>query len=298
MTGCAAESENSALCASAPADDVAGELDDGDLHPEADAEIGHAVSRGRTAPRGSCPRCRGRRSRRAPARRRSRRARSPTFSAVSVSESTHSICTCASFAVPAVEQRLRHAQICVVQAAYTCRPGQSSRTCARRGSSVHHARVHSAMIRLARAETRASGRRRRPEPLLLQQQRHLIERGRRDVRDDAVLGRRCRTGRSCWRMSSVMGPSAAADEDVRLDAEGQQLLHGVLRGLALELAAAGDGDDEGNVDIQYISLRPCSAATCRMASRKGWLSMSPTVPPISVMTTSASGRHPWRRCGS
>jgi hypothetical protein len=32
--------------------------------------------------------------------------------------------------------------------------------------------------------------------------------------------------------------------------------------------------------------RPFSAATCRMASRNGWLSMSPTVPPISVMTTS------------
>ena len=31
---------------------------------------------------------------------------------------------------------------------------------------------------------------------------------------------------------------------------------------------------------------PFSAATCRMASRKGWLSMSPTVPPISEMTTS------------
>ncbi len=35
--------------------------------------------------------------------------------------------------------------------------------------------------------------------------------------------------------------------------------------------------------------RPRSWATCRMASRKGWDSMSPTVPPISTMATSASG---------
>ncbi len=34
--------------------------------------------------------------------------------------------------------------------------------------------------------------------------------------------------------------------------------------------------------------RPRSAATCRMASKKGWLSMSPTVPPISTMAASAS----------
>ena len=31
-----------------------------------------------------------------------------------------------------------------------------------------------------------------------------------------------------------------------------------------------------------------SARTWRMASRKGWDSMSPTVPPISQMTTSTS----------
>src|SRR5579871_5686619 len=34
---------------------------------------------------------------------------------------------------------------------------------------------------------------------------------------------------------------------------------------------------------------PTSRATCRIASRKGSPSMSPTVPPISVMTTSTSG---------
>ena len=33
--------------------------------------------------------------------------------------------------------------------------------------------------------------------------------------------------------------------------------------------------------------RPISREIWRMASRKGWLSMSPMVPPISVMSTSA-----------
>jgi len=34
--------------------------------------------------------------------------------------------------------------------------------------------------------------------------------------------------------------------------------------------------------------RPTSSGICRIASRKGRLSMSPTVPPISVITTSVS----------
>ena len=32
---------------------------------------------------------------------------------------------------------------------------------------------------------------------------------------------------------------------------------------------------------------PCSSDTCLIASRNGWLSISPTVPPISVIITSA-----------
>ena len=39
---------------------------------------------------------------------------------------------------------------------------------------------------------------------------------------------------------------------------------------------------------------PCSRLTCRAASRKGWLSISPVVPPISVMTTSACVSSPTR----
>ena len=40
---------------------------------------------------------------------------------------------------------------------------------------------------------------------------------------------------------------------------------------------------------------PTSLRNCRTASRNGRISMSPTVPPTSVMTTSASVRSPSRR---
>jgi hypothetical protein len=41
--------------------------------------------------------------------------------------------------------------------------------------------------------------------------------------------------------------------------------------------------------------RPTSTGNWRMASRNGSDSMSPTVPPISVMTTSTSAVSPMRR---
>ena len=53
---------------------VAGELDHGALHAQADAEEGDAALRGRSGWPRPCPRCRARRSRRAPARRRRRPA--------------------------------------------------------------------------------------------------------------------------------------------------------------------------------------------------------------------------------
>ena len=46
----------------------------------------------------------------------------------------------------------------------------------------------------------------------------------------------------------------AADEDIRLDADGQQLLDGVLCGLALKLARAGNFDDHGHMDEQDVFL--------------------------------------------
>ena len=44
------------------------------------------------------------------------------------------------------------------------------------------------------------------------------------------------------------GAIGAAEEDVGLDADGEQLLDGVLRGLGLELLRGGDPGDQGDVD--------------------------------------------------
>ena len=52
------------------------------------------------------------------------------------------------------------------------------------------------------------------------------------------------------------GRVAPAHQDVRLDAQGEQLLHGVLGGLALQLAAAGDLDDERHMDEHHVAVGP------------------------------------------
>jgi len=61
----------------------------------------------------------------------------------------------------------------------------------------------------------------------------------------------------------------------------------VLGRLGLELGSGGDEGDEGEVDEQCI-VAPTSWRNWRIASRNGSDSMSPTVPPISVITTSWS----------
>ena len=60
-------------------------------------------------------------------------------------------------------------------------------------------------------------------------------------------------------------------------------------GLVLSSPAAGRKGMRDTWTKATLS-RPRSARTCLAASRKGWDSMSPTVPPISVMMT--SGRLP------
>ena len=58
-------------------------------------------------------------------------------------------------------------------------------------------------------------------------------------------------------------------------------------GLVLSSPAAGrKGMSETCTKATFS--RPRSARTWRAASRKGWDSMSPTVPPISVMMTSGT----------
>ena len=91
------------------------------------------------------------------------------------------------------------------------------------------------------------------QPLPLQQQRHLIQGGGRDVGDDAVLLHVAEQGDL---PPDVPGDGAvrAAHQNVRLDADAQQLLHRVLGGLALQLPAAGDGHDQRHMDVQHVLL--------------------------------------------
>ena len=58
-------------------------------------------------------------------------------------------------------------------------------------------------------------------------------------------------------------------------------------GLVLSSPAAGRKGISDTCTKATLA-RPMSARTCRAASRKGWDSMSPTVPPISVMITSGA----------
>ena len=90
------------------------------------------------------------------------------------------------------------------------------------------------------------------------------------------------------RISSDSALSERAYDHVGLDADPPQLVDGVLRRLGLQLAGVADVGHERQVDEHAGLRRPASTGNCRIASRKGSDSMSPTVPPISVMTTSAS----------
>ena len=89
------------------------------------------------------------------------------------------------------------------------------------------------------------------------------------------------------RISSGTSWSARQQDDVRLDADAAQLLHGVLGRLRLELVRRADVRQQRHVDVQRSS-RPTSLRIWRIASRNGWPSMSPTVPPTSTITTSGS----------
>ena len=82
----------------------------------------------------------------------------------------------------------------------------------------------------------------------------------------------------------------AAEQDVGLDSDGEHLLDRVLGGLGLQLLRGGDPGNQRDVDEDGI-FAASSWRIWRIASRKGSDSMSPTVPPISTMVTSAVGGH-------
>ena len=86
------------------------------------------------------------------------------------------------------------------------------------------------------------------QPFALEQQRHLVERGRRGVLDHAVW---LHVAEQRDLAADILGDGTvgADDQHIGLDAFAEQLLNRVLRGLALQLAAARDAYDQRNVNI-------------------------------------------------
>jgi hypothetical protein len=121
-----------------------------------------------------------------------------------------------------------------------------------------------------------------------QHDRHLVDR-ELDVAllDGPARGARCRTARSFLAISSDMGFSVRQMSTSGWMPISRSLPHRLLRGLGLELARGLEVGEQRQVHEQQ-SPRGRLQRELRIASRNGRLSMSPTVPPISVMATSAS----------
>ena len=86
------------------------------------------------------------------------------------------------------------------------------------------------------------------------------------------------------------GLFAAAEDDVRLDADRTELLDAVLRGLGLVFSGGTEIGHERQMDVQAIVAAQFGAELAD-GFKEGEASMSPTVPPIS--TTQTSGLPPW-----
>ena len=147
-----------------------------------------------------------------------------------------------------VEERLNDAQIGVVQADVFADERDAHMTVhavdlVDQRAPLGHVRFTAVKVQLAAHHA--------AKALVLKQQRHLVERGRRCVLDDAV-GLHVAEERNLAADVVCDGLIRAHDENVRLDALAQELLDRVLRGLALELAAAGNGHDERHVDEEHI----------------------------------------------
>ena len=147
-----------------------------------------------------------------------------------------------------MEERLNDAQIGVVQADVFADERDAHMTVhavdlVDQRAPLGHVRFTAVKVQLAAHHA--------AKALVLKQQRHLVERGRRCVLDDAV-GLHVAEERNLAADVVCDGLIRAHDENVRLDALAQELFDRVLRGLALEFAAAGNGHDERHMDEEHI----------------------------------------------
>ena len=89
--------------------------------------------------------------------------------------------------------------------------------------------------------------------LLGEKRRHVVDRGAVGVLEDAV-GLDVTEARDLGADVGAHLVVGAADDEVRLDAHGAQLAHGVLGGLGLDLVGGGDVGNEAHVDEAEVGL--------------------------------------------
>ena len=153
---------------------------------------------------------------------------------------------------PPVGQGLRHGEIGVVEGHIFAHQGDGHSPLGVLGPVDHGGPLGE--VRHVADEPQAADHHVR-QPLPLQHQGHLVEQIRRQV-GDGVLHRDVAEQGDLLQDVPGDGLVAAAHDHVGLDAQAQQLLGGVLGGLALQLPGAGDGYDEGNVDEHDVVPPP------------------------------------------
>ena len=226
---------------------MAGELHHRHLHPQADAEIGNLILAGPTDggdhPLDSpVPKTAGHDDPSAP---------SQQFRGIAVVDvlgvhptdiHLHPVFD------PTVGQRLHHGDIGVVEGHIF--PHQGDLQPARRAfGSLHHG---TPLLQVGLTDGKSQYLAHRfCQPGLLQHQRHFVEDGGGLVGDDPLRRHIAEQGDL---VPHLLGhrPVAAAEDHIRLDAQAQQLLYRMLGGLALGLPGAGNGDDEGDMEVKHI----------------------------------------------
>ena len=252
-------------------------------------KIGDVVRRGRTSPPGSCLRCPGRRSRRARGCRPACRALAPALSFVIVlgvdPVDVHVACPARSprGAAPRRRTDTRRA------AGHICRPDRSSHVCRACFDALDHVLPLGQIRRRAR-RCAARGRRCRKSWIFSSISGASYSTGSGDVFNHAVGLDVAEHARFSWKMDRSSGSSQRQDDDVRAECPCRcSSLTECWVGLDLCSSRAREVGHQRDMDEQAVLAARPPEQTCRMASRKGWDSISPVVPPISVMTTSASG---------
>ena len=144
-----------------------------------------------------------------------------------------------------MEERFGHAQVCIVQTGVFS--DQRDAHTAVYAADAADERAPFAHIRLAAGKPQLAAHH-AAQPFALEQQRHLVERGRRGVLDHAVW---LHVAEQRDLAADILGDGTvgADDQHIGLDAFAEQLLNRVLRGLALQLAAAWDAYDQRDVNI-------------------------------------------------